>query len=84
MSSVKKNTHKSLFLNLPVPKCPSTYLTSNLLSPDTLIYNKFCVFLFNPSTPKTDWLLISPHSITHESTVEVTRIKDMITNLRSS
>ena len=84
MSSVKKNTHKSHYLNFPVPKCPSTYLTLNLLSPKKLIQQEWCVFLFNPSTPKSDWLLISPHSITHESNVEVTRIKEMITNLRSS
>ena len=82
MSSVKKYTHKSHYLNFPVLKCPSTYLTLNLLSPNKLIQQETYVFHFNPSTLKSDWLLISPHSISHESNVEVTRIKEMITNLR--
>ena len=67
MSSEKKYTHKSHYLNFPEPKCHSTYLTLNLLSPEKFIQQVWCVFLFNPSTPKSDWLLISPHSITHES-----------------
>ena len=40
--------------------------------------------LLNPLTPKSDWLLLSPHSITLESNVKVMRIKEMIINLRSS
>ena len=56
MSSVKKNTHKSHYLNLLVPKCPSMYLTFNLLSPDKFIQQLWCVFPFDPSTPKSDWL----------------------------
>ena len=35
-------------------------------------------------TPKSDKHLISPHSITPESNIKVMRIKEMITNQRSS
>ena len=37
-----------------------------------------------PLTPKTDEYLISPYIITPESHIKVTRITEMITNLRSS
>ena len=40
--------------------------------------------LFNPLTFQTDYHLISPYIITAESNTEVTRIKKMITALRSS
>ena len=39
---------------------------------------------FNPSIHKSDWLLISPYSITFEPYVKVMRIKKLITNLRST
>ena len=35
----------------------------------------------NPLTPKSDWLLISPNSITLELSVRVVRIIEVITNL---
>ena len=35
--------------------------------------------LFNPLTPKNDWHLISPYSITPESNIKVRRIKELIT-----
>ena len=35
---------------------------------------------FNPSTPKSDWQLISPGHITLESNIKVTRIKELITS----
>ena len=38
----------------------------------------------NPLTPKSDQLMISPNNITLESNIKVTRIKEMITNLKSS
>ena len=38
----------------------------------------------NPLIPERDKYLISPNNITSESHIEVTRIKEMITNLRSS
>ena len=37
-----------------------------------------------PLTLKSDQLLISPYNITPESNIKVTRIKEMITNLKSS
>ena len=39
---------------------------------------------FNTFTPKCDQHLISPHEITPKSNIKVTRIKEMITNSRSS
>ena len=42
------------------------------------------VWLFNHLTLKSDQHLISPHSITPESRIKVTRIKEMIINLKSS
>ena len=39
------------------------------------------IIIINPSTIKSDQLLISPHNITPESNIKVTRIKEMITNL---
>ena len=38
----------------------------------------------NPLTPKSDQLMISPNNITLESNIKVTRIKEMITNWKSS
>ena len=35
----------------------------------------------NPLTPESDQHLLSPHNITPESHIRVTRIKRMITNL---
>ena len=35
----------------------------------------------NPLTPESDQLLISPYNITPESSIKVTRIKDMTNNL---
>ena len=37
--------------------------------------------IFNPLTPTSDQLLISPYNITRESNIKVTRIKEMIPNL---
>lgn len=39
---------------------------------------------FNPITPKSEWHLISPYNIWAESNIMVGRIKEMITNWRSS
>ena len=38
----------------------------------------------NPSTPKSDWHLISPYNVNPESNIKVMRIKEVITNLRWS
>ena len=35
---------------------------------------------FNPQTPDSDWHLLSPYNITLESNIQVTRIKEMITD----
>ena len=35
---------------------------------------------FNPLTPKSDWHLISPYNITSEPHINVTRIKEVISN----
>ena len=43
-----------------------------------------CGMFFNPLHPKSDKHLISPNSITPESNIKVTEIKEMITNWRSS
>ena len=43
----------------------------------------YCFKVQNPFTPKTDEYLISPYIITPESHIKVTRITEMITNLRS-
>ena len=40
--------------------------------------------LVHPLTRKSDWLLIFLYSITPESHVKFMRVKEMITNLRSS
>ena len=37
-----------------------------------------------PLTLESDQLLISPYNVTPESNIKVTRIKEMITNLKSS
>ena len=39
---------------------------------------------FNPLIPKSDWHLISPFKIIHESNIKVMRIKEMIINWRTS
>ena len=36
---------------------------------------------FNPQTPDSDWHLLSSYNITLESNIQVTRIKEMITDL---
>ena len=41
------------------------------------------MFAFNCLTPKSDWHLISPHNITHESNIKVLRRKEMIKDSRS-
>ena len=41
-------------------------------------------YYFDPLTSKSDWHQISPYNISPESHVKVTRIKEMITNLRDS
>ena len=38
----------------------------------------------HPLTPMSDQHLLSPHNITPESHIKVMRIREMITNLRSS
>ena len=38
----------------------------------------------NPLIPKSDWHLIFPYNITRESNIKVMRMKEMITNKRSS
>ena len=38
----------------------------------------------NPLTPKSDSHLVSPYNITPKSHIKVTRIKEIIANLRSS
>ena len=44
----------------------------------------FLVFhVLNPSNPKSDQYLISPHSKTAESFTKIMRMKEMLTNLRS-
>ena len=40
--------------------------------------------ILNPFTPKSVWLIICPYSITLESNVKVTRLKEIISNSRSS
>ena len=53
----------------------------NLSSQINSIFN--AIHCFNPLTPKSDYP-ISPHNIILESNIKVMRIKEMITNLRSS
>ena len=38
--------------------------------------------IFNPLISKSDWLLISPNSITFDSNITVMRIREMITHQR--
>ena len=54
----------------------------NLSSQINSIFN--AIHCFNPLTPKSDQHPISPHNIILESNIKVMRIKEMITNLRSS
>ena len=42
------------------------------------------ITIINPLNLKSDQLLISPYNITSESNIKVTRIKEMITNQKSS
>ena len=49
-----------------------------------ILNNSRTVSAFNPLTAKSDWHLISPHNITHESHIKVMRTKELITNERSS
>ena len=41
------------------------------------------LYHFNTFILKSDWLLISPYSISFESNIKVMRIKEMIINLKS-
>ena len=51
---------------------------------DWILQNKY-IYLFSQFTClKSDWLLISPHSITLKSNIKVMRMKEIITSLRSS
>ena len=51
---------------------------------DSDIIYYYCCKVQNPLTSKTDEYLISPYIITLEPHIKVTRITEMITNLRSS
>ena len=42
------------------------------------------VFFIDCLTPKSDWHLISPYNITLKSHIKVMRIKEMVTNKKSS
>ena len=42
-----------------------------------------CGKRINPLTPKSDWHLFSPYNINIESHINVMRIKEIITNLRT-
>ena len=53
-------------------------------SDDEPRYIKTLETVFNPLTLKSDQHLISPHNITPQSKFKDTRIKEMITNKRSS
>ena len=46
--------------------------------------HKKCLWSFDPLTPRSDQLPISPYNITSESNIMVMRIKEMIFNLLSS
>ena len=45
-----------------------------------LQFGQLVLEAFNPLTPKSDQLLISPYNISPESLIKVTRMKEMITN----
>ena len=74
-----------LFPSLVVALNVISWSTSS--SGEVFLYSLLISFLFlcksNPSTPSSDWLLISLYNITLESKVKVMRIKEMIINLRS-
>ena len=53
-------------------------------SPSYLHSFNMIKYYFDPLTSKSDWHQISPYNIIPESHVKVTRIKEMITNLRGS
>ena len=74
-----------LFSSLVVALNVISWSTSS--SGEVFLYSMLINFPFlfksNPSTPSSDWLLISLYNITLESKVKVMRIKEMIINLRS-
>ena len=74
-----------LFSSLVVALNVISWSTSS--SGEVFLYSMLIRFPFlcksNPSTPSSDWLLISLYTITLESKVKVMRIKEMIINLRS-
>ena len=74
-----------LFSSLVVALNVISWSTSS--SGEVFLYSILISFPFlcksNPSTPSSDWLLISLYNITLESKVKVMRIKEMIINLRS-
>ena len=74
-----------LFSSLVVALNVISWSTSS--SGEVILCSKLISFPFlcksNPSTPSSDWLLISLYNITLESKVKVMRIKEMIINLRS-
>ena len=74
-----------LFSSLVVALNVLSWSTSS--SGEVFLYSMLISFPFlcrsNPSTPSSDWLLISLYNITLESKVKVMRIKEMIINLRS-
>ena len=74
-----------LFPSLVVALNAISWSTSS--SGEVFLYSMLISFPFlcksNPSTPSSDWLLISLYNITLESKVKVMRIKEMIINSRS-
>ena len=63
---------------------PFTAPVSGMLVPATGCPKKNSDKILNPFTPKSVWLIICPYSITLESNVKVMRLKETLSNSRSS
>ena len=67
--------------NVKRAKCCAYCIFGRKNSSKTPLFVFTSTSCFNPQTPDSDWHLLSPYNITLESNIQVTRIKEMITDL---
>ena len=75
--------HTVFWFNFPMSS-PPFFIRYGAPNYTFLSTHKKCWQSFNPLTPRSDQLPISPYNITSESNIMVMRIKEMIFNLLSS
>ena len=76
--------HTVFWFNFPMSSPPPFFIRYGAPNYTFLSTHKKCWQSFNPLTPRSDQLPISPYNITSESNIMVMRIKEMIFNLLSS